>query len=42
VPSRLDFVAEEEFFSFLFHNPEKAAELLDTTIPVSGFQWREE
>jgi len=40
VPSRLDFEAEKEFFSFLFHNPEKAPNLLDTTIPVSGFQWR--
>jgi len=41
-PSTLDFVAEKEFFSFLFHNPGKASQLLDTTIPVSGFQWREE
>jgi len=35
-------VAEKEFFSFLFHNPTKAAQLLDTTLPVSGFQWGEE
>jgi len=41
-PSTLDFVAEKEFFSFLFHNPTKAAQLLDTTLPVSGFQWGEE
>lgn len=41
-PSQLDYVAEKEFFSFLFHNPTKAAQLLDTTLPVSGFQWGEE
>jgi len=41
-PSQLDYVAEKEFFSFLFLNPPKAAQLLDTTLPVSGFQWGEE
>ena len=40
--STLDFVAEKEFFSFLFRNPDKAYQLLDMTIPVSGFQWGEE
>ena len=41
-PSQLDYVAEREFFSFLFRSPDKASQVLDTTIPVSGFQWREE
>ena len=40
-PSTLDFVAEREFFSFLLRYPDKASQVLDTTIPVSGFQWRE-
>jgi len=41
-PSQLDYVAEREFFSFLLRYPDKASQVLDTTIPVSGFQWREE